>query len=57
MNFILDLILAAVLVLFFIRGWRKGFVVELIDLVGVIAAIAGILVLWGCERLDPGEAK
>ena len=28
-----------------------------IDLVGVIAAIAGILVLWGCERLDPGEAK
>lgn len=38
MNFILDLILAAVLVLFFIRGWRKGFVVELIDLVGVIAA-------------------
>ena len=21
------------------------------------AAIAGILVLWGCERLDPGEAK
>ena len=28
-----------------------------IDLVGVIAAIAGILVLWGCERLAPGEAK
>lgn len=28
-----------------------------IDLVGVIAAIAGIMVLWGCERLAPGEAK
>ena len=23
----------------------------------VIAAIAGIMVLWGCERLAPGEAK
>lgn len=28
-----------------------------IDLIGIIAAVAGILVLWGCERLTPGESK
>lgn len=36
MNYVLDLILAAVLVLFFLRGWKRGFVVELIDLIGAI---------------------
>lgn len=28
-----------------------------IDLAGIICAVAGAAVLWGCERLAPGESK
>ena len=41
---------------------RKGEIVSITGASGagkstLLKAIAGIMVLWGCERLDPGEAK
>ena len=47
MNYILDLILAAVLVLFFLRGWKRGFVMELIDLIGVVISAALAMMFGG----------
>ena len=47
MNYILDLILAAVLVLFFLRGWKRGFVMELVDLIGVILSAVLAMIFGG----------
>ncbi|MBR4888513.1 MAG: CvpA family protein [Clostridia bacterium] len=47
MNYILDLILTAVLVLFFLRGWKRGFVMELVDLIGVILSAVLAMIFGG----------
>lgn len=39
MAYVLDIALMAILVLFFVRGWQKGFAAGLVNLVGSLAAL------------------
>ena len=47
MAYLLDLLLMAILVLFFLRGWKKGFAAGLVSLIGTIASVVLAMMFGG----------
>ena len=47
MAYVLDIVLMAILVLFFLHGWKKGFAAGLANLIGTVAAIVLAMMFGG----------